>query len=118
MPPHFRVIKLRHRPRHPTQVEAHAVFRRRQIQFFRHGVYMHYCGKIVKRFFSKIFPALVSQEKTTENHPSRKARCPSPLTRGTFLPFLFSTPLLPLFPSSSYISTPLATLLKINHPTT
>jgi len=38
MPPHFRVEKLRHRPRHPTQVEAHAVFHRRHIQFFRHVV--------------------------------------------------------------------------------
>ena len=34
VPPHFRVIKLRHRARHPAQVEAHAVFHRRHIQFF------------------------------------------------------------------------------------
>jgi len=34
--------KLRHSPRHPTQVEAHAVFHRRHIQFFWHlDVYIH-----------------------------------------------------------------------------
>src|SRR5438034_11788921 len=91
MPPHFRVIKLRHRPRHPTQVKAHAVFRRRQIQFFRHDVYMHYRRKIVKRFFYKIFPALVSRKKHPKITPSRKPRCPSPSIRGTFLLFPFST---------------------------
>ena len=34
VPPHLRVIKLRHRPRHPSQIEAHAVFYRRHVQFF------------------------------------------------------------------------------------
>jgi len=54
MPPYFRVKKLRHRPRHPTQVEAHAVFRRRQIQFFRHrGVYMHYSPCFVKQMLDR-----------------------------------------------------------------
>jgi len=47
MPPHFGVIKLRHRPRYPAQIEAHAVLHRRHIEFFRHSVYMHYLGKIV-----------------------------------------------------------------------
>ena len=58
MPPHFRVIKLRHRPRHPTQVKAHAVFYRGHIEFFGHGVYMHYLGAIVKSLFVFNFPAL------------------------------------------------------------
>src|SRR6185503_5489834 len=34
VPSHFRVIKLRYLPRHPTQIEAHTVFHRRHIQFF------------------------------------------------------------------------------------
>ena len=55
MPPHFRVKELRHFPRYPTQVEAYTVFHRRQIQFFGHGVYMHFWREIVKRFFLKTF---------------------------------------------------------------
>ncbi len=52
MSPHFRVIKLRHSPRHPTQVEAHAVFRGQHIQFFCHDdVYMHYSTGPVNLFF-------------------------------------------------------------------
>ena len=42
VPPHFGVIKLRHHPRHPAQIEAHAVLYGRHIQFLRHCVYMHY----------------------------------------------------------------------------
>src|SRR5947207_6403986 len=53
MPSHFRVIKLRHSPRHPTQVKAHAVFRRQQIQFFGHIVYMHYWAESCQVFFRK-----------------------------------------------------------------
>ena len=53
MPPHFRIKELRHFPRYPTQVEAYTVFHRRQIQFFGHGVYMHFWGEIVKSFFLK-----------------------------------------------------------------
>ena len=68
MPPHFRIKELRHFPRYPTQVEAYAVFHRRQIKFFGHDVYMHYWGKIVKAIFGKNFPALVSRAKTPENH--------------------------------------------------
>ena len=37
MPPYFRVIKLRDRPRNATQVEANAVLRGRKIQFFKHS---------------------------------------------------------------------------------
>jgi hypothetical protein len=48
MPSHFRVKELRHFPRYPTQVEAHTVLHRRHIQFFGHGVYMHYWGEIIK----------------------------------------------------------------------
>ena len=52
MPPHFRVIKLRHRPRHPTQIKAHAVLHRRHIQFFCHlDVYMHYLAGDVNFLF-------------------------------------------------------------------
>src|SRR5205823_2296457 len=90
MPPHFRVIKLRHRPRHPTQVKAHAVFHRRQIQFFGHGVYIHYCGKLSSDFF-KIFQRLCRGQKHLKITPSRKPRCLSPSIRGTFLLFPFST---------------------------
>jgi hypothetical protein len=67
MPPHFRVIKLRHRPRHPTQVEAHTVFRRRHIQFFRHDVYMHYLGKMS----SAIWIYFLAAGKPPEIRPSR-----------------------------------------------
>ena len=41
MPTHLCVITLRHHPRHPAQIEAHAVFRLRQIELFGHGVYIH-----------------------------------------------------------------------------
>jgi hypothetical protein len=52
MPPHFRVIKLRHRPRHPTQIKAHTVLHRRHIQFFCHvDVYMHYLAGDVNFLF-------------------------------------------------------------------
>jgi hypothetical protein len=51
MSAHFRVIKLRHRARDPTQIETHAVFRRRHIQFLAHlNVYMHYVAWTVNRF--------------------------------------------------------------------
>ena len=66
MPPHFRVEELRHFPCYPAQVEAHTVFHRRHIQFFGHGVYMHYWDEIVKCFFKKEFLALVSRAKTPE----------------------------------------------------
>jgi hypothetical protein len=49
MTPHFRIKKLRHFARYSTQVEAHAVFHRRHIQFFRHDVYMHSFGADVNR---------------------------------------------------------------------
>lgn len=56
MAPDFRVIKLRHHPRHPTQVEAHAVFACRHIQILRHRiVYMHYLSNIVNCHFGFIF---------------------------------------------------------------
>jgi len=56
VPPHFRVKKLRHRPRHPAQIEAHTVFHRRHIQFFRHRcVYMHYFSESVNSNFEFFF---------------------------------------------------------------
>ena len=56
MPPHFRVIELRHRPRYPTQVEAHTVFHRRHIHFFCHlDVYMHYLAGDVNFLFRWVF---------------------------------------------------------------
>ena len=53
MAPHFRVIKLRYRPGHSPQIEAHAVLGRRHIQLF-HDVYMHYLNAIVKHFFTDL----------------------------------------------------------------
>ncbi len=58
MPPHFRIKKLRHFPRYPTQVEADTVFHRRHIDFFGHGVYIHYWAKLSSPFFKKIFENL------------------------------------------------------------
>src|SRR5207244_4916777 len=102
MPPHFRVIKLRHRPRHPTQVKAHAVFHRRQIQFFGHGVYMHYCTQNCQAlFFKKFLQRLCRGQKHLKITPSRKPRCPSPSIRGTFLLFPFSTLLSRRLPCSA-----------------
>ena len=66
MSPHFRIKKLRHFSRYPTQVEADTVFHRRHIQFFGHDVYMHYLGAIVKSLFVFNFPALVTRAKTPE----------------------------------------------------
>jgi len=63
MPPHFRVIKLRHRPRHPTQIKAHAVLHRRHIQFFCHlDVYMHYLAGDVNFFVSLSIPSQAKSE--------------------------------------------------------
>ena len=89
MPPHLRVIKLRHSPRHPTQVEAHAVLHRRQIKFFGHGVYMHFWREIVKLFFQKSFQRSRPGQKHLKSMPSRKARCcPSrELTGLSIFPF-------------------------------
>jgi hypothetical protein len=67
MTPHFCIKKLGHDPCHPTQVEADTVFHRRHIQFFGHGVYMHYLGAIVKSLFIFNFSALMSRAKTLEN---------------------------------------------------
>jgi hypothetical protein len=67
MTPHFRIKKLRNFPRYPTQVEAHTVFHRRHIQFFRHGVYMHYFGADVNSLLFLIFQLLVARAKTPEN---------------------------------------------------
>ena len=54
VPTHFRVIKLRDRPRHPTQIEAHAVLYRGHIQVFRHCVYMHYWSNVVNCDFGAV----------------------------------------------------------------
>ena len=46
----FRIKELSHRSCHPTQVEAHAVFHRGQIQFFLHQcVYIHTTAGFVNR---------------------------------------------------------------------
>ena len=81
MSPHFRVIKLRYSPRHPTQVEAHAVFRRRHIQFFCHDcVYIHYSAGL-SIFFSVVNPPSPDQ--------SRRSTLCRPLHAGELLGQLF-----------------------------
>ena len=48
MPPYLFVKKLGYDPTHRAEVEADTVLHRQHIQFFGHGVHMHYCGGIVK----------------------------------------------------------------------
>src|ERR1051326_8778441 len=64
MPPHLGVIKLRHRPRHPAQIEAHAVLHCGHIQFLRHSVYMHYLGEVVNSHFRSFFCLKQSASKS------------------------------------------------------
>ena len=52
VPTQFGVEELRHGPRHPAQVEAHAVFHRRHIEFLSHlTVYIHTSRHAVNRIF-------------------------------------------------------------------
>ena len=81
MPPHFRIKELRHFPRYPTQVEADTVFRRRQIKFFGHDVYMHYWAKLSKRFLAKIFQRLCRGQKHLKISLSLKAHS-NPMRRS------------------------------------
>src|SRR5947207_1738136 len=71
MPPHFGVIKLRHRPRNSPRIEANAALHRRHVRSVRHGVYMHYVANIVNCDFTFIILAPAERLKIT---PSRKAR--------------------------------------------
>src|SRR3954471_9331557 len=52
MPPHFRVIKLGHHPRDPTQVEADAIFQCRHIQFFGHILCIYTTWLSCQTFFA------------------------------------------------------------------
>jgi len=52
MPPHLRVKKLRHGARYPAQIEAHAIFWDREVQYFRnHGVHIHYLDRSCQILF-------------------------------------------------------------------